>query len=305
MAKKARANLFQSMALSVAVFASSCGSLTYTQKIKWEPLVTCTKPIEINGQLDYPCGKCMACRIQRTQEWGTRLMHENQYHEHSIFLTLTYDEKHIPENGSLRKKELQDFIKRVRSDLHPLKIKHYSVGEYGEQTERSHYHLIIFGLQDNEETKKLIQQNWPKGLIHIGTVTIDSARYVAGYIQKKLYGKLAQQTYTVRGREPPFMLCSQGLGKAWAVENRTYLMNNQGLTINGVQHGVPRYYVKILDLDLTAGSEKQKKKGDENLKTHLENHNITVENQFDAILLSKKQKSLNLAAKSGQKTKKI
>jgi len=296
-----KANLYLSMALSVAVFGSSCWTNNHIINVN----VTCTKPIEINGQLEYPCGKCMACRIQRTQEWGVRLMHESYYHENNKFITLTYDENTIPLNGSVKKKHLQDFIKRLRSDLHPDLIKHYSVSEYGEKTDRPHYHSIIFGLPDNEDYEKLIKRNWSYGLIDVGTVTWDSVRYVAGYIQKKLYGKMAEEIYTATGREPPCQLSSQGLGLAWARDNETYLNHNQRITVMGVPCGIPRYYVNKLGLDLTASSERRRTEDEKSLNDYLEKYKITIEDKYDAVLKSKAFKNLNITTKSGQKTKKL
>lgn len=54
--------------------------------------------------MDFPCGKCLACRIARTREWAVRIMHEMSEWEDSVFLTLTYDDDHIPDDQSLKKK---------------------------------------------------------------------------------------------------------------------------------------------------------------------------------------------------------
>ena len=36
-------------------------------------------------------------------------------------------------------------MKRLRKKLHPLKIRFFHCGEYGDKTRRPHYHALIFG----------------------------------------------------------------------------------------------------------------------------------------------------------------
>nr|WAE43395.1 MAG: replication initiator protein [Microviridae sp.] len=193
-----------------------------------------------------PCGRCTACRINRTREWATRITHELSYWEYSSFVTLTYNNENINKEMSLKKRDLQLFFKRLRKTLGKEKIKYYACGEYGENFGRPHYHAIIFGIQSND---KRIKDSWPAGFVRCGSVTYESARYVAGYIQKKYNGKLAEEVYG--NKERPFQLQSQGLGKQWALDNETGLIENLGLTINGKKTTMPRYYRKILGDKIT------------------------------------------------------
>lgn len=206
----------------------------------------CTRPVWLDKEkLFVPCGKCRACRISRSREWAVRIIHEASCHDGSIFTTLTYDDENLPGNGELVKKDLQDFLKRLRRDLEPRKVRYFGVGEYGDQYGRPHYHVLIFGLSiDDPATHALVSENWNKGRIHIGTVTYDSARYCADYIQKKLYGKAADDD----GRVQPFKIASLGLGKEWALANRDQLFQQMTCTLHGVNVGMPRYYRKLLDL---------------------------------------------------------
>ena len=149
------------------------------------------KPNESVGSewLEVPCGHCIACRIARTREWTIRLLHESEFWSDTSFLTLTYNDDFLPSDGSLVPRDLTLFFKRLRKDLSHdrRKIKYYACGEYGDTYGRPHYHAIVFGISPND--KKLVEENWPYGFVRIGTVTYDSCRYVAGYVQKKLYGK--------------------------------------------------------------------------------------------------------------------
>lgn len=206
------------------------------------------KPNELVGDewLDVPCGHCLACRIARTREWTVRLLHESEFWDDTSFVTLTYDDEHLPSNGSLVPRDLTLFFKKLRKDLGDRKIKYYACGEYGDTYGRPHYHAIIFGLSPKD--KKLIDDNWCKGFVKIGCVTYDSCRYVAGYVQKKLYGK-ASKEYDEKGIVAPFSRMSKGLGLSYIDKywNKLYDMNT--VTVRGVPMGLPRYYQKKLDYD--------------------------------------------------------
>ena len=206
------------------------------------------KPNELVGDewLDVPCGHCLACRIARTREWTVRLLHESEFWEDTIFVTLTYDDEHLPSNRSLVPRDLTLFFKKLRRDLGDKKIKYYACGEYGDTFGRPHYHAIIFGLSPKD--KKLIEDNWRLGFVKLGSVTYDSCRYVAGYVQKKLYGK-ASKEYDEKGIIAPFSRMSKGLGESYVDKywNKLYDMNT--VTVRGVPMGLPRYYQKKLDYD--------------------------------------------------------
>lgn len=216
----------------------------------------CTRPRVVhdgNFSSEYPCGKCPACRRARTREWASRVVHEMGNHVNSCFLTLTYNDQYLP--PELDKRALQLFLKRLRRDLEPRKIKYFGCGEYGERFKRPHYHLIIFGLSRSDPIFKFsgrvagkdryVLDAWPFGFIDIGDVNYRGAAYVAGYIQKKLsadkYG----------GRRPPFQVQSQGLGRSYVETNSTQLVENLGFTMNGAKCSLPRYYRKVLGSRIT------------------------------------------------------
>ena len=94
--------------------------------------------------LDVPCGKCMACRMTRRKEWSLRMLHELKYHNDASFVTLTYDDNHVPDCQSLVKADLQKFFKRLRKLIAPRKIRYFACGEYGRRTGRPHYHAILY-----------------------------------------------------------------------------------------------------------------------------------------------------------------
>lgn len=99
-----------------------------------------------------PCGKCLACRINRRREWTARLLNEEVYSSSSNFITLTYDEAHLPfdENGNMcvDKRDCQLFLKRLRKK-YGKGIRYFLNSEYGPESGRPHYHAIIFNLPDD------------------------------------------------------------------------------------------------------------------------------------------------------------
>lgn len=167
------------------------------------------------------------------------------YWDHSVFLTLTYDDEHCP--LSLSKRELQLFWKRLRKDLAPRKIKYFACGEYGDQYGRPHYHAIVFGLQGTDE--RIVQENWRRGFVMLAGVSQKSISYVTGYVLKKFGKDKNKEMYEQYGRQAPFQLVSAGLGLRYALDNAELLQDNLECKYNGRSVGVPRYYVKKLELD--------------------------------------------------------
>lgn len=208
------------------------------------------KPNESVGSewLEVPCGHCIACRIARTREWTIRLLHESEFWEDTSFLTLTYNDDYLPSDGSLVPRDLTLFFKRLRKDLEKdkRKIKYYACGEYGDTYGRPHYHAIVFGLSPKD--KGIVEDNWTYGFVRIGTVTYDSCRYVAGYVQKKLYGKGAE-LYDEKGIYPPFSRMSKGLGEKYVEKYWNKLYSQETVTVRGIPMGLPRYYKNKLDYD--------------------------------------------------------
>ena len=101
--------------------------------------------------IQIPCGKCIGCRLEYSRQWANRCMLELQYHDSAYFVTLTYNEEHVPRTGlhgemSLRKRDFQLFMKRLRKKYSDDRIRFYAAGEYGTTTQRPHYHAILFGL---------------------------------------------------------------------------------------------------------------------------------------------------------------
>lgn len=143
-------------------------------------------------------------------------MLESAMHAGSCFVTLTYDEKNLPKEQNLEISHAQKWLKRLRKQLSPEKIRYFLVGEYGDETQRPHYHAAIFGLDpvytgQASDTSQLINKTWGKGNTMVGTLTTQSASYIAGYVTKKLTNKndpFVQKK--LAGRNPEFARMSLG-----------------------------------------------------------------------------------------------
>lgn len=224
----------------------------------------CLQPIEVTDKLgivrQVPCGQCLECRIKRAFNWKIRLLHELYSYETACFVTLTYDNEHLPSNGSLVKEDLQKFFKRLRryyqyKNGENAKLKYFACGEYGDLLGRPHYHSIIFGLSPVGNDRRLIQSAWKfckwDKISHksIGTVTSDSIMYVCGYITKKILGKQSKMAYEDKGLIPPFQLQSQGLGLNYCLSHQELWQEQGFLSFNGKEVGLPRYYKDKINLN--------------------------------------------------------
>ena len=116
-------------------------SLQFTPKKSNKELV----PIKV------PCRKCIGCRLDYSLQWSTRMLCESKTHKTSSFITLTYNDSHLPLNKTLIKRHLQLFFKRLRKAYPNQNIRYYGVGEYGDEGQRPHYHACVFGFDFNKE----------------------------------------------------------------------------------------------------------------------------------------------------------
>ena len=201
-----------------------------------------------------PCGSCLPCRIKRIQDWTLRLMFELNYWDRAVFTTLTYSDDYIeklrqPSGGySLDKEDLTLFLKRLRY-YHSDKIKYLACGEYGDLSGRPHYHLIIYGIglsdrysPDNRSylsDDMVIERSWPYGMVNNGFVTINSCRYVVGYVAKKTLGNKSKEFYG--DLLPPFIRMSKGIGLKFFEDHLDYFRKGF-ISFNGKDINLPRYF---------------------------------------------------------------
>ena len=220
--------------------------------------------------IQLPCGQCIGCRLERSRQWAVRCLHESQLHDENAFLTLTYSDENLPSDGSISKREMQLFIKRLRKLISPRKIRYVYCGEYGDKTKRPHYHALIFNYDFSADrrvhsrnrdgsylyTSAELESVWPKGHALIGDVTFESAAYVARYCLKKVTGKAAAAAYErldpltgeVFTIEPEFFQMSlrPGIGRGWIDKYKSDVYPSDEVIVRGHKTRPPRYYDSLL-----------------------------------------------------------
>ncbi|QCQ84995.1 replication initiator protein [Blackfly microvirus SF02] len=215
--------------------------------------------------LKVPCGRCHGCRLDRSSRWALRCMHERRLHKQSSFLTLTYNNQNLPADGTLLKRDLQLFMKRLRkADSMPVvmvdgininSIRFFACGEYGDENNRPHYHVLLFNRDfddrkfykkskagENLYTSKKVEELWPIGFNTVGDVSYESCAYVARYVLKKMQGPKADDHYA--GREQEFVLMSRrpGIGSAWFDKYHEQAYAHDNTVVDGREMPLPRYY---------------------------------------------------------------
>lgn len=234
----------------------------------------------VSDFIEIPCGKCVGCRLDYSRQWADRCMIELQNHSESWFVTLTYDDDHLPLNDyvdpdgvihgkpTLRKRDVQLFLKRLRKNYkYDNHIKYFCCGEYGGQTLRPHYHMIIFGLHlddlvlykrsvqgYNYYNSKFLTDCWQQqGFVVVTETSWDTCAYTARYILKKQYGS-ASDVYKEFNFAPEFTTMSlrPAIGREYFDANYKELYEYDYINVCTADGGrtlrPPRYYDRLYDV---------------------------------------------------------
>lgn len=222
-----------------------------------------------SDQITLPCGRCRYCRLEQSRQWAIRAMHEASLYDQNCFLTLTYDDEHLPKNGSLDYEAPVKFLKALRK-TQPQKIRSYGCAEYGEKLKRPHYHLCLFNYKPNNlkiqkkqnettlYTSDELTKLWPYGFSTIGDLTFESAAYVARYVTKKISGPMSKTHYEsidsttgeITDLLPERSISVSrmpGLGRPWLEKNRDFLLNHDFIVSRGKPMRPPKYYDRLLE----------------------------------------------------------
>ena len=227
-------------------------------------------------KIPVPCGKCPNCVARKTSGWSFRLLKQEEISESALFVTLTYNTEHVPitKNGymTLDKSDVQKFFKRLRK-LSKVKLKYYAAGEYGSQTNRPHYHIILFNATKRNVERAWRLENKEIGTIYIGNVSGASVGYTLKYISKK--GKIP--LHRNDDRKPEFSLMSKGLGKNYLTEqmvnwHKDILLERMYVPMHDNKKiAMPRYYKNKIY------SESEKNRISRHIQTVLEEENLKLE----------------------------
>ncbi|ALS03700.1 VP4 [Gokushovirus WZ-2015a] len=229
-----------------------------------------TRTTPLAETLSLPCGQCIGCRLERSRQWATRIMFEAQLHEENCFITLTYNDQHLPNPPSLKYEDYQLFMKRLRKTL-GHKVRFFACGEYGERTFRPHYHAVIFGHDFPDKVlfsrsdsghdifvSPSLQKCWGLGHTTVQDLEFNSAAYVAKYSLKKVTGEAAEAHYQWIDQEtgectqlqPEFarMSLKPGIGGKWFdLYNADVYAGHDYVIVNGHKCRPPRYFDRLLE----------------------------------------------------------
>lgn len=217
-----------------------------------------------------PCSKCRLCNEKKAQAWSFRALCESYMSKsQAYFITLTYNNQHLPPNGVFAE-EVQLFFKRLRIRLDRMGIEHnlryIAVSEYGHYSKRPHYHIILWNFPDHFGTAysrlSLIESAWRRptgeyntdgspitesiGFAYCLPVIQGGINYVMKYMSKR--------EKSPEGMNPTFMLASKkngGIGSAYAEKLRSFYEQNPDtcdMSVINIYTGqsltvmLPRYY---------------------------------------------------------------
>lgn len=222
----------------------------------------CKNPTFVKGRV-LPCRVCPHCLRKRYFEWSLRCRHELLWHkEKALFFTLTYCDEKLEKTalkptskydalGTLNPKHTSDFISRFRKYCDrklKKKVTYVYSGEYGPVTTRPHYHFIVFGVDYNDISKKVLKNLWSYGHVDISrrAVTDKAIMYTIGYIRKKMVSLKGKKEYELNHRYPPFQRQSQGLGGRYALAHKYEWTKTLTFSYRGFNLPAPRYYQQLI-----------------------------------------------------------
>lgn len=261
--------------------------------------------------IQVPCGKCYACLAKKRKDWCMRLEQERKQAISAYFITLTYQDimADVNEKGYLCvcKDTVQKWIKRLRKYVETysesdIQLRYFLVSEYGTDTHRPHYHVILFNFPPDLDIYTAIFKTWRRvpsksfigieevcdsfgavllGIFDIGDVTSASINYVCKYTLSK--------TKVPEGCTPNFMLCSRrpAIGRNFLENEKMveYLKRRCDGCYNdhGVIRALPRYYKdNIFDED-------EKSRVSEIMREYILNADKAFEEKYKTLDISSKE----------------
>lgn len=235
--------------------------------------------------IELPCGSCLSCRLDYSQDWAVRCSFESKLWKHNYFITLSYDDENLPftknNNATLDKSHIDEFIQAVRNYFKHrghTGIRYLLCGEYNSSGDRMlnpHYHMILFNCPLDDLTinfptpdgglihKKnsvgtymfyspIIADIWSKGFIAIDDANFNTESYVSRYIMKKQKGESSKVYSEVLGVEAPFLRMSNrpGIGFNYFLKDEAKYIDDPTIILPSgrkpIVSGLPKYFKRKL-----------------------------------------------------------
>lgn len=247
--------------------------------------MSCLHPVTIfvdGKQMQVPCGRCAMCAARTAQDWFSRLnlAFSNGL---NVFITLTYNNDNLPlifnnsvpydknnvkrcsdvpfyllfnYNCTFLYTDVQKYFKRLRKQ--GLQFSYYGCAEYGPDTMRPHYHVVLnfSGLSESDfqSVQEAVIKTWNYGFSSCEFSNIQRLKYVVFYTKKIQGSEVAEHLEKYPSLMRPFNFMSKGLGKEFAMLNFDFIKSHNFLRDkNGKCYRTPRYFRKkvfeLLDMD--------------------------------------------------------
>lgn len=246
-----------------------------------KPISIIVEKSGIDYRIPVPCGKCEACLQRKKADWVFRLLHEFNNSDSAYFITLTYNDDNVPvfkrriiekekwskskslieyvqcfndeDRKSLHlpdhvcgvcKRDVQLFLKRLRKQVYPFKIKYFLVSEYGPTSLRPHYHMLLFNFPLQLNLLSHVESAWDKGFVTVSSCNEARLKYCAKYSLNVFgFDELVPKN---------FLLCSKGIGRSYIENKDNVLYHKNGLRsfidMGDYKIPLPRYFRdKIFD----------------------------------------------------------
>lgn len=240
--------------------------------------MSCINPIQLKVNdryshklnIEVPCGHCLNCMIKKQSQIEflakKELLENYKLNKSASFVTLTYDDSHLPINeygfSTLLRSDVQKFIKNMRRQIEyygqNLSFKYLYCGEYGDgshstsrsgvSTCRPHYHIVFIGLSP-EQVRAYTKKLWRFGLCDVGPLSAGGIRYLCKYMTKTIPDKEVKAIRAACGVQNPFFYHSVGLGKKWIDKNLSKIVEDSfTFNLNGKLYPYPKYVLQYVTL---------------------------------------------------------
>lgn len=180
-------------------------------------------PVQLN--MFGPCRKCAKCLLFRQMKWRQRAINEliltHNSGRRSWWITLTFSPVHlagvlaeavaeagIADTRSIDRaayKHVQGYLDRLRKRSR-TRLRYLAVYERGEETGRSHYHLLIHEVGPRPILKRQIEICWRSHvharLVHIHSRSTGLATYITKYATKHVEVRPRASSYYGTGPKP-------------------------------------------------------------------------------------------------------
>ena len=216
-------------------------------------------------QFEVSCYKCLGCLHARSTAWAVKASCEISMHPQNCMLTITYDRANLPKGNTLRYRHVQLFLKSLRKHVWKTEghcIRYLVCGEYGSNaTKRPHYHMIIFNWEPDDLTfhhyskgaqkfpmyeSETVYRFWKKGDVFLNEANFETAKYLAKYVTKDHYAKIADDRY--RNKEKPFVHSSTkpAIGIPFLEKWTSDIFPHDEVIINGRGYQAPLTFLNWL-----------------------------------------------------------